>query len=341
MSVLNFKQWMLQEAFSGFKYQFPTDKLQQMADFYVLQMLIGRSSFDLKRQQIVADKGIDSYEFGKPRSIDDQPNKEDQLDYVLQEITSEFLPKLKHEILDDVLFSIISEARHATDGNKPNHILNAIETELGSEYKNIARRFFKDFQTRISSYDFDNNFSRKYRDKKEELTGGSESYVKAYHSFINSKATPEQFVDISKILFEKLSWSHSYGGRAWADICDAWTHLNKAKSLQSIFVYIDHIYDIQHNTGSVFNKVRAYASVERKFKQLLDDKAKMNNPLELYEKVSPSIRKILPMAAKFKFNTGLEDFKMHQLAKSKQKSQKPSKSGYDIDILPEMDVKVW
>ncbi len=309
MNNLDFKNWVLQEAFGSFKYQFPINKLQQMADFYALQMLSGRTSFDLKRQQLISDKGEDSYQFGKPRSMDDQPNKEDQLDYVLKEIVNEFIPKLKEEILEDVLFSIISEARHATDANGPKNILNAIEHKLGPEHRNIARKFFKDFQTRIGRYDYDDNFSRKYQDKEEELEGGSESYVKAYHSFINSKSTPRQFVEISKVLFKDLNWHQSYGGKAWTEICDAWLHLNEAKSLQSMFVYIDHIYDIQHNTGSVFNKVKAYKSVEQQFKQLLDDKAKMNNPLEIYHEVSPSMRKILPMAAKFKFGTDLEDFK--------------------------------
>ena len=320
MNNLDFKNWILQEAFGSFKYQFPSDKKQQMADFYALQMLLGRDSFDLKRQQLVADKGVDSYQFGKPRSMDDQPNKEDQVDYVLKEITNELLPQLKKEILEDVLFSIITEARHAIDMNEPISILNFIDEHLGPDYKKIIRRFFADYINRKDRMNMKNHFARRVKNDKEKL-GGNENYVKAYHSYLNSKSTPEQFVEICEKMFEGLKWQSSYGGTAWKNICEAWKNLNQAKSIQSMFVQIDHIYDIQHNTGSVFNKLRDYARIGIELKDFQDRKANMNNPLEIYHEVSPSMRKILPFAAKFKFGTSLEDFENSKSNLSKKKKK--------------------
>ncbi len=328
---LNFKQFINESFFSSFKYQFPSDKKQQMADFYALQMLLGRDSFDLKRQQLVADKGVDSYQFGKPRSMDDQPNKEDQVDYVLKEITNELLPQLKKEILEDVLFSIVTEARHAIDENQPIVILNFVDEQLGPEYKRIIRRFFADYTNRKDRMNLKNHFARRVKNDKEKI-GGNENYVKAYHSYLNSKSTPEQFVEICEKMFEGLKWQSSYGGEAWKNICEAWKNLNQAKSIQSMFVQIDHIYDIQHNTGSVFNKLRDYASIGSELKDFQDKKANMNNPLEIYYEVSSSMRKILPFAAKFKFGTSLEDFensKSNNLKKKKKVNSDIVKVEYD------------
>ncbi len=306
MNNLDFKNWILQEAFGSFKYQFPSDKKQQMADFYALQMLLGRDSFDLKRQKIIADKGEDSYQFGKPRSMDDQPDKEGQLDYVIGEIRDQMLPQLKKEILEDVLYSIAAEFRHVKDDNTSKEILKLAQ-KLGPEYEYITKKYFRYFMA-TGSHD---GFLRRVNNDKEKHHNISSSYLNAYKAYLISKATPEQFVNLAKLFFEEASWTTGYGGENWANICKAWMDLNKAKSIQSMFVQIDHIYDIQHNNGSVFDKLASYQNKQGSHNWIanfLDKKANMNNPLEIYQEVSPSMKKILPMAAKFKFGTSLEDF---------------------------------
>ena len=326
MNNLDFKNWILQEAFGSFKYQFPSDKKQQMADFYALQMLLGRDSFDLKRQKIIADKGMDSYQFGKPRSMDDQPDKEGQLDYVIGEIKDQMLPQLKKEILEDVLYSICAEFRHVKDENTSKDILELAE-KLGPEYPYITKKYFRYFMATGT----DDGFLRRVHNEKEKYKNMSSSYLNAYKAYLISKATPEQFVNLAKLFFEEAIWRSGYGGENWANICKAWIDLNKAKSIQSMFVQIDHIYDIQHNNGSVFDKLASYQNKNGSHNWIadfLDKKANMNNPLEIYQEVSPSMKKILPMAAKFKFGTSLEDFE------AIKKSNRPVR---DIDTPDDLE----
>ena len=59
-------------------------------------------------------------------------------------------------------------------------------------------------------------------------------------------------------LFLNADWESGYGGKAWADICKGWTRLYNAHSDGDLIVAIDHIYDLQHNSDTVFNKVQSY-----------------------------------------------------------------------------------
>ena len=50
----------------------------------------------------------------------------------------------------------------------------------------------------------------------------------------------------------------SYAGEPWAAIARGWLGLKAARSVRDQAVQIDHIYDLQHNNGSVFNKLAKY-----------------------------------------------------------------------------------
>jgi hypothetical protein len=49
-------------------------------------------------------------------------------------------------------------------------------------------------------------------------------------------------------------WHAAYGGPAWADAVTAAMQLGKANTIQQKIMLIDHIYDLEHNSGQLLNK---------------------------------------------------------------------------------------
>jgi hypothetical protein len=77
---------------------------------------------------------------------------------------------------------------------------------------------------------------------------------------VEIKQLKEDAIEEAKHLFITLSWSSLYGGEAWGRICEGWLRLNNTASSDNkkLFLSIDNVYDLQHNTGSAFNKVSRY-----------------------------------------------------------------------------------
>lgn len=314
---MRFRAWFesnrfLTEIFGRFNYQFPDNKSQQMADFYVLTMLLGRSSFDLARDKNLA-KGDNIASYGKAFSpTPEQFSEEDKIDHLLQEVAGILIPKLKKQLLKEVMFSIVAELRHVMDINDPYKMLDITREKMGPEYAEILRKFCGNI-TKLSD-DKMKPFLNPKRKKDTRETGeySGEAYVQAYQAALRTEAAPEHLANLAKFLFgnPKIHWRHAFGGEAWADISDAWMQLHRAHNLKDIIVYIDHVYDIQHNSGSVLDKHASYRDENNRYEwiqQLLDKKASMNNPLELYSKVSPAMKPLLARATKLKFGKTLED----------------------------------
>jgi hypothetical protein len=80
-------------------------------------------------------------------------------------------------------------------------------------------------------------------------------YLKAFKFFKKRFKDDESMIYFAQSCFRYLSWDHDYGGTAWEAACVAWRKLNRSKSIGDIIVAIDHIFDLQHNTGFLLNKV--------------------------------------------------------------------------------------
>lgn len=78
--------------------------------------------------------------------------------------------------------------------------------------------------------------------------------VRKFVSFVS-----DLFLD-QRIFFSSETPSYNYAGKPWSNIADAWLRLRDASDndLNEKSVAIDHIYDLQHNTGSVFTKLKEY-----------------------------------------------------------------------------------
>lgn len=130
--------------------------------------------------------------------------------------------------------------------------------------------------------------------------------------------------DVSEILetvYSKFSWSRMYGGTAWGSIATAWKKLLTANDITHQIVYIDHAYDLQHNTDTVFNKIDAYSKSGGYswLANALDWKRDNTDIREFYEKVSSTLKPLVGYQAWRKYHITMEQLEDDRAAKAAAK----------------------
>lgn len=294
---MNFRTFL--EIFGSFNYTFPEDKEKQLFDFYMIVGLLGRPSHYLLSKSAELGKKL---EYPPTKEIE---NEEDKVDYLLQEAANILVPGLKENFLEATYFAMTAEFRHIFDQNNPTSILNMIK-KMGKDYDKFLINYAKQFAGRKEP-----NIGQFYRTPETTLNEpGDSTRIFSYFASLKSGASKEEFVDLMKILFFRAHWQADYGGNAWTQIADAWLKLNNAKKLNDQIVYIDHIYDLQHNTDTVFNKLESYLKQGSYtwLKNALNLKAKIKDFHEIIDKISPSLKPLALRAIKLKFGKTYEEF---------------------------------
>jgi len=71
---------------------------------------------------------------------------------------------------------------------------------------------------------------------------------------------PKENLSILRTLFSDQDWESSYGGKKWAELA---SFASRYENLSPI-IYIDHLIDLEHNGGNIFNKtsVRHYMNFQ-------------------------------------------------------------------------------
>jgi len=83
------------------------------------------------------------------------------------------------------------------------------------------------------------------------------------HTDLEDNHLPVRFYSIITQLYDKLHWPSAYGGPAWGMISDGLVRLLEAyPDVDKLTQAIDHIHDLQHNTGSVFTKFKYVTLVD-------------------------------------------------------------------------------
>jgi len=363
---------------SSFNYKVPSDKETLLYDFYMVYNLSGISDSLTDRVGKMRRSGADIPPGADKWSQGGEPETtpEDKIDYTIKEVRSKILPKLKQDLLEAVFFSICAESRHIFDNNTPQKVLQVVEDKFGPEGKDLVRRYSKYYyqQSTVSLA----NLARPINDVPSRQVSPSvdqDSYVKSFKgamkatgSDLADKFTTNEeqakFVKIFQYLFfaadddeisayrkarsagggyaskpsTQTAWNSSYGGLPWADICRGWLELLNAKTENQMMVQIDHVYDLQHNTSTVFNKLNSYVKSGGHgwVKKALDFKAHIKEPHELVKRVSPAMRKLALMALKIKTGRTLEDYEKDK-NKPEIKSQGASEESpiSDENLTPE------
>jgi hypothetical protein len=78
-----------------------------------------------------------------------------------------------------------------------------------------------------------------------------------YSKVINNLNAYKISINDIKRTFADIKWENQYGGKIWAEIINVALEITKKQNglpLKDVVGYIDKIYDMQHNTGSILNK---------------------------------------------------------------------------------------
>ena len=233
--------------------------------------------------------------------------EDEKLAMVFDDTLKEMLSAVRKELLSAVFYSICAEFRH---------IWKRTSVSLTEKWmkKNMPRKFAQVFSKIKGSMHVHRHaeYNEAYKLTKEAMAA--------------SGMDEEDFVRMAKSAFEKLEWVAGWGDEAWAAICDGWLRLYKASNTSDLIVAIDHVYDLQHNSDTVFNKVDAYAKEtddpdEDEYSWIqdaLDYKAAIIDPWELWDKASAGLRPLMARVLKATFGTSADSVKDRMAAASKK-----------------------
>jgi len=270
---------ILTEKFSTFKYEIPKDKEQLLYDFYMSTLLGDTDDTD-------ADAAVD-------------------------EMKTKLYRNLKKEMLTAVGLAIASEFRHAFDGEGTFDEPRNHKGDLDASEMKAMDLFEKTI----------NKIARKPEDlsaitprQKRVLKGSSRirirSFIQAMKIFESQGISFQEFIKTTKKVFEMDIWEEDYGGDAWMQIADGWLRLYNAKDRGNLIAAIDHIYDLQHNNDSVFEKVQSYykGGEIKWLHDALEHKKHIKEPHELYDKISPQLKRLAAFVIKKNYGKTLEDY---------------------------------
>ena len=224
-----------------------------------------------------------------------------ELDEDIQNAQRKLLPFLGNKLSQALFLAICAELRHALDRN-----------QQWDKFKHTNNKTFKNYirNLRLMSDNDLKAFQSKRNLENPELEVSSKGYKTSYQAA--KKAITEtggNVVDFARMAadaFTDLNWSASYGGKAWTDIAQGYIDLRIAvnnykpeapspssESAEKLIAAIDHAFDLEHNTGTVLNKVK-YFSVEGDYgwiETALDDKRDADM-YSIASKASSDMRKL-------------------------------------------------
>ncbi len=259
----------------SFNYKIPKNKEQLMYDFYLL------TSLPLW--------GLDGS--AKRAPVAEGP----AMQLLAKDAQKKLVKYLKDDLLSVVHFAVASEFRHAyaftmidgmehaigkTNSNKYISNISAIEKGWRANYDyEMAKHYKKEIRHYLEWY---------VDDKFWDNIGRTMSYNAS-----NKMGSPKKFIELALKTFTLPMWNSDYGGKAWHNIAKGWLKLNSSTNYNDMVVYIDHVFDLQHNTDSVLNKSKSYADTYGTYTWIgtaLEAKKHATNLHELVNKASPTLK---------------------------------------------------
>lgn len=326
-----FKEYMedlvLESVIAPGEYDFPKDKLTQLYDFYLANYPFGA---------------------GKKESALAYSNAAEGINEALVEAKEKITTSLQKSILEGVLFAISAELRHALSHTRDSYgRLRDMFMDHGWTEKQVKE--FSNAHVIIGSKEAEKEIKKRMPEeaKLTRTFHGSDRY-KAY-AYLMKNFTPRQIVETAQEAFDKLHWESDYGGKNWKNIANAWIRLDDAKTADQRSIAIDHIMDLQHNNDTVFNKLQTYYKDEAGggynwLQQFLTFKKYVDSPWKLYDKASPSMKKIAAAVGKIRGEKSLVDWSEEREAKAAKKTnltpEKLAALGY-LNKLEKDGVLAW
>jgi len=223
-----------------------------------------------------------------------------ELDEDIQNAQRKLLPFLGTKLSQALFIAIASELRHVLD-----------RIQQWSKFKHTDNKTFKKYirTLRLMSDNELKDFHPTRNLERPELEVDSKGRKVAYQAAKKAiKETGGNVIDFARMsadAFKDLNWSQAYGGEAWADIAQGYIDLRQAlnnynpeapspssESAEKLIAAIDHAFDLEHNTGTVLNKVNYFdVGGYNWIKKALDDKRDADM-YSIASKASSDMRKL-------------------------------------------------
>jgi hypothetical protein len=357
----------LQESLANFKYKIPNNPQEKLYDFYFLSLIGDAESLrgtNMARawgHQYMGVQSGNQDAYGKlmPTTSPEESGfrggyftdeRIENLIAATKDTQNKLINHLQRDLLDATYFAIAAEIRHVFDFNTTNSVFEIVN-KSDLEYKSEFAKFYKNFTFTLKSLSaantiknftdttdplyslalrFNTHENPKNKEQVATFFKNNEKRIKTYASAKNAfKNNDAGFIEVAKFLFTDTHWGAQYGGSKWANICDGWLKLSDAKTNLMKMVYIDHIFDLEHNTGSLLNKVERYAVGGQWdwIKTALDYKRNSTKPIvDFIDKISPQLKEL---ADTLRYAiTGIADDRAEDLAK------------IDSDIIEKETIKI-
>lgn len=253
----------------------------------------------------------------------------------IQYAQRQLLPFLGTKLSQALFIAICAELRHVEDRQQ--------------EWKNFKHVKNKTFRNYIRNYTLMSNkelkpFHSRRNLREPELKTNQKGYITSYKAAKKAiKETGGNVIDFALMAadaFRDLTWTQAYGGPKWAEIAEGYVQLRRAldnynpeapspssASAENLIAAIDHAFDLEHNTGSVLNKV-AYFSVKEEGAS--DNYRWIKNALDL--KKDASMYEIAKRASSDMRKLGLEVLKVAGL-QEKQMKQVSAEAGIPKKVV--------
>lgn len=267
-------------------YSLPRDPRKIMADFYLLTTTgdkagyFGQNWEKIKGGMMPTRTGLRYEEYGQN----------------LEEAVGKLTEQMKRHMSDSLLFSISAELRHALERSQPDELMNNPFMKAYREYYESYEKLKNVSLTPL----IEKNLQGIYPEgKRARITKGSAKEYQASNKAVR-KALEEtgislqDFSEIAENIFRKGRWATSYGGQPWGNIAEGLRMIAKAETTGDMVKAMDNAYDLQHNTATVFNKIKKYQR-EGGYKWLqdmLDFKYHAMTPRELIPLASSAAKRI-------------------------------------------------
>lgn len=270
---------------STYVYKIPKDRGDLLFDFYMLSHLKGLVS---EKEGQVA-QGVKT----KGPTPDQVRLTEDDIS-IIEHAYDTVLKHLRKHMLASVYYGIVREMRHLNTTEAVGHYDDSAEDEKEKTDDEMIDKYGKDWKV-ISDMIFKvnkdaTNYGQGQSSNIKEVISGPAQARAIIKQAKDYGIVPSEVVRMAYDLFKIHPWADEYGGDSWAEICEGWLLLNRAKGDQQIAVAIDHLYDLQHNNGSILNKIREYGPTHNWLLNALDFKRNIKNFAEILPYISPGLK---------------------------------------------------
>ena len=243
----------------SFNYQVPNNIFTCIYDFYALNFL--RNGIDEgDYRELMQSNKFQGYQ--NPKEIEAQINVNQAYNKLCNYLEKQFMNLIYYQVARQ--FSHLRWFYNYLDSVEQTTVLN----HFNQREKNFIQAYLQECE-------------------KLGILGSGESSFQEGKKVINALHPNRKFfIELAEKVFESIINYGGYGGKNWVDICEAYLMFFKS----STEIAIDHVFDLQHNTGSIFYKHPKYNELAQDIKEILDNKRNAKYPMVYISHCSHSIQ---------------------------------------------------